>query len=268
MKNNKKYSILILFSVLIVLVSMSSVNATKNTHIVVDKISDTTENGYVDIKATIYDENNNVLPGKMIDFSVNGGHCNGHIVSDENGISGMYNYFVQNSGKNTVNVSFAGDSEYSSSYNVVTFNVISPNQINNTTSVNNTNSDNKTITKNTPKTSLKVKNNYAVSKGKLALKSLFTNAGPNKKTFLVYYKIPKGLAVKKPLVSKGVKFHYNKKTRILILKVENLKVGSKNSAKVIFNFKAKKGIYKFSPVIKTSGLKTIYNNKIKAIVKR
>ncbi|WP_225370043.1 hypothetical protein [Methanobrevibacter arboriphilus] len=141
-KNNRRtHGILIILGIFMVLFSVSSVNAANSTHIVVDKISDTTENGYVNIRATIYDENNNTLSGKMIDFSINGGHCNGHIVSDENGVSGMYNYFVQQSGKNTVNVSFAGDSEYSSSYAIATFNAISPNNQNNTTS------DNKNITK-------------------------------------------------------------------------------------------------------------------------
>lgn len=275
-KNNRKtYGILIILGIFMVLFSVSSVNAANSTHIVVDKVSDTTENGYVNIRATIYDENNNTLSGKMIDFSINGGHCNGHIVSDENGVSAMYNYFVQQSGKNTVNVSFAGDSEYSSSYAIATFNVLNPNNQNNTTS------DNKNITKNITKnvtnnsdkkivkTSLKVKNGYATSKGKLNLKSVFNNLGPNKKTFLVTYKVPKGLTYKKPLVSKGVKVVYNKKTRIVTLKIKNLKVGSKNSAKVILRFNAKKGAYKFIPsVIKTSGLKTISNNKIKAVVRR
>lgn len=69
---------------------------------------------------------------------------------------------------------------------------------------------------------MKVKNGYATSKGKLALKSIFNNLGPNKKTFLVTYKVPKGLTYKKPLVSKGVKFVYNKKTRIVTLKIKKI----------------------------------------------
>ncbi len=272
-KNNKKiYIILVLVGIFIILTSVSNVSAAKSTHIVVDKVSDTNLNGYVNIKATIYDENNNTVSGKMIDFSINGGHCNGHVVSNENGISGMYNFYVEKSGINTVNVSFAGDSDYLNTYTITTFNAVDPNNKNNTTESNFTNiTKNNTIIsdKNQLKTYLKVKNSYSASKGKLGLKSIFTNIGSNKKTFLVSYKIPKGINYKKPLVSKGVTVNYDKKTRLVTLKIKNLKVGSKNSAKVIFRFNAKKGSYTILPLIhKTSGLKTVSNNKIKAIVKR
>ncbi|KZX17112.1 hypothetical protein MBCUT_03440 [Methanobrevibacter cuticularis] len=262
-RNNKTLkAFLIIVSIVMIIASVSAISATK-TYIKVDPIENTSLGGGVNIKATIYDEDGNVLSGKMIDFSINGEHCNGHEFSNQFGSS--YLFQVANKvGLNTVLVSYNSTDEYESSSTTATFYVSDP-------KANNEAKDSpKEVETATPKTGtekiavLNVKNSYSTKKGKIILKSILSNVGQKEGKFKISYKLPKGLTYKKPVVSKGILIKYDKKKRIVTLIVNKLKVKSPLSIK--FTLNAKKGKYSINPtIIKSTGLKIKSNNKLPKI---
>ncbi|KZX15394.1 Ig-like domain-containing protein [Methanobrevibacter filiformis] len=277
-RNIKLHSFLIVLAIVITLVSVSSVSAAANTQINVSFDKNVTLGTDLNVTAIINSEGK-AIEGKKIDFSINGEHCSGHEYSDINGTV-TFNYIAGNIGEHTLRVSFAGDTEYNAySTEIINFNVYNPNAKNDQLAspndgINNIKEDSKPVQNNTPlkvnsNSSLKVKNSHTVKNGKLTITTILANLGPAKKTFKITYKIPKGLTYKKPTVSKGITVTYNKNPRIVTLKVNNLKVSTKNSAKIIFTLKAKKGTYKnLRPtIIGTSGLEVKSNNKITATVK-
>ncbi|RBQ22810.1 hypothetical protein ALNOE001_15030 [Candidatus Methanobinarius endosymbioticus] len=62
---------------------------------------------------------------------------------------------------------------------------------------------------------INIKNSKAVKRKIITIKSILINNRPNKATFKVYYKLPKGFVYSKPKVTKGTTVSYNSKTRLL-----------------------------------------------------
>jgi predicted outer membrane repeat protein len=181
------------------------------------------------------------LSGKVVNFYVNN-KLVGKATTNSQGIA-IFNYKVISTGSLSVKAIFAGDSAYVTS--------------------------NKNSKLTVPKLSvLKIKNTKYVKGKRFVIKSLLINTGPNKSTFKVYYKLPKGLTYYKPKVSSG-KLSYNKRTRVLTWTVSNLKVNKKKSAVLTWTLIAKKGRYTITPkTSKTTGLKVSYNNPLKKVLVR
>jgi hypothetical protein len=202
----------------------------------------------VPLTATLKDSQGNAVVGKTIDFYVNNIKV-GTAVTNGNGVA-TFNYIVSYTGILSLNAIFDGDGSYLANSKVATLTVPDV--------VADTNPLSKAAT-------VKVKNTKVVKKNKITLKTILANLGPDRFSFKITYKLPKGIIYKKPKVSTG-KISYNKKTRTLTWTVTNLKLHKTKSATLQWTVTAKKGKYTISPKVKkVAGLKISQNKALKNI---
>lgn len=199
--------------------------------------------------ATLIDNKGNPIAGKTVNFYINNKFV-GKSITNSKGQATLY-YKVRSTGVFKVKASFSGSSS-NSNYN--------------SSSNSNYSSSASYSTLSVSKLSvLKLLNKKSVKGKKITVKSTLANIGPNKGSFKIYIKLPKGLTYSKPKITPG-KISYNKKTRILTWSLTNLKVNSKSSAILVWNLKAKKGKYNILPSFsKVNTVNVIYNNVLKNI---
>ncbi|KZX15224.1 hypothetical protein MBCUT_16840 [Methanobrevibacter cuticularis] len=127
-----------------------------------------------------------------------------------------------------------------------------------------------------PSSVLKVKNTVVSNKKRIVtFKSVVSNGGPKISSFNVYFKVPRGMTynakifklniigkakIKGKYVNnfKSGKLTYNKKTKMVTLKINGLK--SKKKITISWKIKAKKGTYTVKPTVKKSKYTKLLNN--------
>ncbi|MBF4468046.1 MAG: hypothetical protein ISP01_01440 [Methanobrevibacter arboriphilus] len=190
------------------------------------------------LKATLKDANGKVIIGKYIKFYVNNKYV-GQAKTNSQGIATL-KYKVKNTGSLVVKSSFASDNTYQSS------------SISKKLSI--------------PKLSkVKISNKATVKGKKITFKTLLANLGPDKSSFVISYKLPKGVKLLKRSLTSGL-VKYNKRTGILSWTVKNLKLSKSKSALLTVSLSAKKGKYYIKNSVKKSAGSLVYgNNALKNI---
>ncbi|MCC7561769.1 MAG: hypothetical protein KO253_02960 [Methanobrevibacter arboriphilus] len=190
------------------------------------------------LKATLKDANGKAVVGRYVKFYVNNKYV-GQAKTNSQGLAAL-NYKVKNTGSLTIKAISVSDSTYQSSTRSSKLSV--------------------------PKLSkVKIKNSYAVKGKKITFKTLLANFGPDKSSFVISYKLPKGVKLLKRSLSSGL-VKYNKRTGILSWTVKNLKLSKSKSAILTVSLSAKKGKYYIKNSVKKSAGSVVYgNNALKNI---
>lgn len=190
------------------------------------------------LKAILKDANGKVVVGRYVKFYVNNKYV-GQAKTNSQGLAAL-NYKVKNTGSLTIKSISVSDGTYQSSTRSSKLSV--------------------------PKLSkVKIKNSYDVKGKKITFKTLLANFGPDKSSFVISYKLPKGVKFLKRSLTSGL-VKYNKRTGILSWTVKKLKLSKSKSALLTVSLSAKKGKYYIKNSVKKSAGSVVYgNNALKNI---
>ncbi|KZX14492.1 bacterial Ig-like domain protein [Methanobrevibacter cuticularis] len=197
-----------------------------------------TYNKYIVLQATLKDGSGKAIVNKLVKFYVNNNFV-GQALTNSKGVASL-SYKVKKTGSCTVKALSDTDSNY--------FGISKSSKLS------------------VPKMSnVKIINKATTKRKKITFRSVLANLGPDKTSFSIYYKIPKGVKIVKPKVNNGVA-KYNKKSGVLTWIVKNLKLNNSKSAILTVTFSVKKGKYSIKPVVKkTSYILFSGNNVLKNI---
>ena len=190
------------------------------------------------LKATLKDANGKAIVSRYVKFYVNNKYV-GQAKTNSQGIATL-KYKIKSTGLLTIKAISVSDNTYQSSSRSSKLSV--------------------------PKLSkVKIKNSYAVKGKKITFKALLANLGPDKSSFVISYKLPKGVKLLKRSLTNGL-VKYNKKNGILSWTVKNLKLSKSKSALLTVSLSAKKGKYYIKNSVKKSAGSVVYgNNALKNI---